>query len=174
MTKYIKQINTQKDILYNNILLLSRNKLFYTKFDLIDTFQNRIHLIFIHISFIFIKIKQNKKNQIYKIFYQKMFDLIFNKIELNMREIGYGDSVINKNMRFLIKTFYNILFSCEKYKEMNMSDKNKFLNRYLEQNDTKKNTINKDIIEYFNKYEAFCFDLSSDSVLSGELKFNYK
>ena len=27
---------------------------------LIDTFQNRIHLIFIHISFIFIKIKQNK------------------------------------------------------------------------------------------------------------------
>ena len=32
---------TKKDILYNNILLLSRNKLFYTKFDLIDTFQNR-------------------------------------------------------------------------------------------------------------------------------------
>ena len=91
MSKYIKQINTQEDILYNNILLLSRNKLFYTKFDLNDTFQNRIHLIFIHISFIFIKIKQNK-NKIYKIFYQKMFDLIFNKIELNMREIGFGDT----------------------------------------------------------------------------------
>ena len=27
----------------------NKNKLFYTKFDLIDTFQNRIHLIFIHI-----------------------------------------------------------------------------------------------------------------------------
>ena len=90
-----------------------------------------------------------------------------------MREIGFGDTTINKNMRFLIKTFYNILFICEKYKRMNMSDKNIFLNRYLVQNNTKNITINNDIIEYFNKYEAFCFDLSSDSVLNGELKFNY-
>ena len=48
-----KPLSSQKDILYNNILLLCRNKLFYTKLDLIDTFQNRIHLIFIHISYIF-------------------------------------------------------------------------------------------------------------------------
>ena len=174
MLKYIKQINTQENILYNNILLLSRNKLFYTKFDLIDTFQNRIHLIFIHISFIFIKIKQNNKSQIYKIFYQKIFDLTFNKIELNMREIGFGDSTINKNMKFLVKTFYNILFICEKYKEMNADDKNKFFNKYLELNSIKNIAINKGIIEYFDKYEAFCFDLKPDSVLKGKLKFNYK
>ena len=51
MLKYIKQINTRENILYNNILSLSRNKLFFTKFDLTDTFQNRIYLIFLHISF---------------------------------------------------------------------------------------------------------------------------
>ena len=174
MTKYIKQVNAQKDILYNNILLICRNTIFYTKFDLIDTFQNRIHLIFIHISFIFIKKKQNDKNKIYKIFYQEMFDLIFNKIDLNMREIGFGESAINKNMRFLVKTFYSILFSCEKYKEMNLDTKNIFLNKYLELNNIKNTTNNKDIIEYFDKYEAFCVDLNLDSVLKGELKFNYK
>ena len=174
MSKYIKQISTQEDKLYNNILLFSRNKLFYTKFDLIDTFQNRIHLIFIHISFIFIKIKQNNKNQIYKKLYQKLFDLTFNKIELNMREIGFGDTTINKNMKFLVKTFYSILFNCEKYKEMRTNDKNEFFNKYLELNNIKNNTINKDIIEYFDKYEAFCFDLKTDSVLKGKLKFNYK
>ena len=174
MLKYVNYINTQKDILYNNILLLSRNKLFYTKLNLIDSFQNRIHLIFIHISFIFIKIKQNNKNKIYKIFYQKIFDLTFNKIELNMREIGFGDSTINKNMKFLVKTFYSILFNCEKYKEMRTNDKNEFLNKYLELNNIKNNSINKGIIEYFDKYEAFCFDLKTDSVLKGKLKFNYK
>ena len=174
MSKYIKQIGSQEDNLYNIILLLSRNKLFYTKFDLIDTFQNRIHLIFIHISFIFIKIKQNNKSQIYKIFYQKVFDLTFNKIELNMREIGFGETIINKNMKFIVKTFYNILFICEKYKEMNADDKNKFFNKYLELNSIKNIAINKGIIEYFDKYEAFCFDLNPNSVLKGELKFNYK
>ena len=174
MSKYIKQINTRENILYNNILLLSRNKLFYTKFDLIDTFQNRIHLIFIHISFIFIKIKQNNKNRIYKIFYQKIFDLIFNKIELNMREIGWSDVTINKNMKFLVKIFYNILFNCENYKKMNSNSKNIFLSKYLEQNHIRKDTNNTALVEYFNKYEAFCFDLSPDSVLKGDLRFNYK
>ena len=174
MLKKLTQNNTQESILYNNILLLSRNRLFYTKFDLSDSFQNRIHLIFLHISFLFIKIKQNKGNKKYKTFYQKIFDLIFNKIELNMREIGFGDSTINKNMRYLIKTFYNILFSCEKYKKMNPNTKNIFFNKYLRLNNIKNTTNNKDIIEYFDKYEAFCFDLKPDSVLKGKLKFNYK
>ena len=174
MSKYIKQINTPEDTLYNSILLLSRNKLFYTKFDLNDTFQNRIHLIFIHISFMFIKIKQNNKDQVYKIFYQRLFDLIFINIESNMREIGYGDTTINKNMNFLTKTFYNVLINCEKYKQMKAKTKNIFFNKYLEQNNIRNTTNNKGIIEYFNEYAAFCFDLSSDSVLKGELKFNYK
>jgi len=174
MNKYKNDIKMQNDILYNNILLLCRNTLFYTKFDLIDTFQNRIHLIFIHISFIFIKIKQNNKNKIYKTFYQKTFDLIFNKIESNMREIGFGDVTINKNMRYLVKTFYNILFSCEKYKKMSVDDKNNFFNKYLKLNNVKNSSNNEGLIDYFNKYEAFCFDLTSDSVLKGELKFNYR
>ena len=168
-----KQDKSQKDNLYNSILLLSRNKLFYTNFYLNDTFQNRIHLIFIHISFIFIKIKQTNDKSMYKIFYQEMFDLIFNKIELNMREIGFGDVTINKNMKFLVKTFYNILINCEDYKLINKDKKCDFLNKYLSLNDAIKITNNHEIIEYFNKYEAFCFDLRPDSVLKGELKFKY-
>ena len=37
-----------------------------------------------------------------------------------------------------------------------------------------KNMTNKAmLVEYFDKYHAFCFDLNEDSVLKGELKFNY-
>jgi len=49
-----------------------------------------------------------------------------------------------------------------------------FLLKYLSQNENKKSTINIELIEYFNKYQAFCFDLGSDSVLKGDLNFNYK
>ena len=166
--------NTQANSLYNNILLLSRNKLFYTKFALSDTFQNRIHLIFIHISFLFIKMKQNNDSNIYKAFYQKIFDLIFKKIELNMREIGYGDVVINKNMKSLVKTFYNILIHCENFKEKNFNVKNIFFLKYLDRNKDQKTANCMLLIKYFEKYQAFCFDLSSDSVLKGYIKFNYK
>ena len=174
MSKNSIKINTQEDILYNNILSLSRNKLFFTKFGLADTFQNRIYLIFIHISFLFIKIKQNNQKEIYKIFYQKMFDLIFKNIELNMREIGYGDIVTNKNMKFLVKTFYNILLNCENFNWRSLNLKKMFFFKYLEHNNMKKKADNVPLIEYFDKYQAFCLDLSLDSVLKGDLNFMYK
>ena len=174
MTKHINQVKAQKDIFYNNILSLCRSTLFYTKFDLIDTFQNRIHLIFIHISFIFIKIKQDNKNRMYKIFYQKMFDLIFNRIELNMREIGYGDTVINKNMKFLVKTFYSILSNCVNFNEKSLNAKKMFFLKYLTRNNVKEKGDYTSLIEYFAKYLTFCFDLSFDSVLKGKLNFKYK
>ena len=174
MFKNSKKINTQEDILYNNILSLSRNKLFFTKFGLADTFQNRIYLIFMHISFLFTKIKQNNQKEIYKVFYQKMFDLIFNNIELNMREIGYGDTIINKNMKFLVKTFYNILLNCENFNKRSLNLKKMFFFKYFTYNNMKKKADNVPLIEYFDKYQAFCFDLSPDSVLSGDLNFNDK
>ncbi len=174
MSKNSIKINTQEDILYNNILSLSRNKLFFTKFGLADTFQNRIYLIFMHISFLFTKIKQNNQKEIYKVFYQKMFDLIFNNIELNMREIGYGDTIINKNMKFLVKTFYNILLNCENFNKRSLNLKKMFFFKYLTHNNMKKKADNVPLIEYFDKYQAFCFDLSLDSVLKGNLNFKYK
>ena len=173
MLNLFSQKNHKENKLYNTILVLSRNKLFYTKLSLSDTFQNRINLIFIHISFLFIKLKQNN-NPSYKKFYQKIFDLTFRNIELNIREIGYGDVTVNKKMKILVRTFYNILFNCEKYKEMTIDAKSEFLNKFLEANNIKNITNNKGLIEYFNKYEAFCFDLTPDSVLKGELKFDHK
>ena len=71
MSKNIEQNITKESILYNNILLLSRNKFFYSKINLSDTFQNRIYLIFIHISFIMIRSKLINRDKEYKIFYQK-------------------------------------------------------------------------------------------------------
>jgi len=169
-----KQIKDQENKLYIKILFLARNKLFYTKLGLVDTFQNRINLIFLHVSFLFIKLKQRDNSQLYKEFFQKMFDFVFNKIELNMREIGYGDMMVNKNMKFLVKVFYDILLNCENYKKKSIKSKNLLLLKYLKQNADKKSTDNIGLVEYFDKYQAFCFDLSPDSVLSGDLNFNYK
>ena len=168
-----KNNNSYETMLYNKILVLSRNKLFYKDFNVADTFQNRIYLIFIHFSFILnITKKQNRLD--FKDFYQRIFDLVFNKIELYMREIGYGDTVINKNMKFLVKIFYNILLDFKSYRKKTMDQKNTDLIKYLKYDKSEKATINNNLIDYFDKYEAFCFDLKSDSVLKGELNFNYK
>ena len=174
MTEYIKKMKSQEGKLYNKILLLSRNKLFYTKFGLKDSFENRINLIFLHISFLFIKTKQENEQLKYKKFNQKLFDYTFKKIEHNMREIGYSDTMVNKKMKFLIKIFYNILLDSMKYTDKNLKNKNVYLLKYLSQNEDIKDVSNTALVGYFDKYQAFCFDLSPDSVLNGDLNFYNK
>ena len=174
MFNFINKKSDKEQLLYNKILFLSRNKLFYTKMQLRDTFQNRIMLIFLHISFIFVRSKHVKQNDIYKNFFQRLFDLMFNKIDQNMREIGYGDVTVNKNMKHLIKNFYNILLDCEKYNLKNSKDKSLFFSNYLRVENDKKDIKNNDLVNYFDKYQAFCLDLTLDSVLKGNLNFNYK
>ena len=174
MKRTLNQNSTKENVLYKSILLLSRNELFYTKFSLSDTFQNRIHLIFIHTSFLFINLKRNNENLKLEDFKQRLFDLTFKKIEQNMREIGYGDVVVNKNMKFLVKNFYNILLKCETYRNDDKASKNAFFLKYLNYEKNEKAVNSMHLIEYFDKYELFCIDLNPDSVLEGDLSFKYE
>ena len=167
-------LKKSETLLYNKIIFLSRNKLLYKEFGLKDTFQNRINLIFVHICFIFIKIKLNNNNLNFKRFYQKMFNFVFKKVELNMRELGYGDTSVNKNMKFLVKSFYNILLRCENYKKNSNEQKKLFLSNYFSFNNTINVKHSHNLIDYFDKYSTFCLDLSVDNVLKGELNFIYK
>ena len=174
MFSYYSQKFTLEKKLYNNIIYLSRNKIFYTKFNLSDTFQNRINLIFFHISFLLNKINHKNKSKKHKEFEQKVFDFTFNSIELNMRELGHGDVTVNKNMKFLVKTFYKMLLNCENYNKKKENDKVMFLLDYLSTKNETKAQNNTNLVDYFNKYQAFCFDLCLDSVLKGDLNFTYK
>ena len=175
MFNFSKKNKFNESVLYNKILSLSRNKLFFLNLNLADTFENRVNLIFFHTSFIFIKFRRIGHNKYYEMFTQNLFDYIFKKIESNMRENGLGDTTINKNMKFLVKVFYSILLKCESFKTITQKEKNHFLSKYLLINKMSKKPINIDLVDYFDKYESFCFDLSSDSVLSGKINFkNYK
>ena len=60
--------------------------------------------------------RENEKNN-----QQDIFDFFFKQIELNCRELGYGDTTVNKKMKVLIRLFYEILiFDCELNKSPNI------------------------------------------------------
>ena len=52
--------------------------------------------------------------------------------------------------------------------------KSTFFSQYLKSNTNKKMINNDKLIKYFHAFQTFCFDLSSDSVLKGDLNFNYQ
>lgn len=132
--------------LYNKMLFKSRSLKIYKKYGVKDSLSNKIFLLLIHFSFIFNKIKNNDLE-----YNQKIFDYLFLRIETDLREVGFGDMSINKNMKTLVNKFYFILkkfnnfHNCSKKKKINLF--NNLLN-FVNNDDKKLNNI----IEYFNKF----------------------
>ena len=156
--------------MYNKIVFLTRENFFYKDFKLSDSFSNRIYLIFFHLCFILIalKNKESDKND-----QQAIFDFFFKQIELNCRELGYGDITVNKKMKDLIKLFYEILIQCNNWKQLQIDNKNNLLLNFFSNKYDNKILTNK-LVNYFDKFALFIEDISLNSITKGVFNFVYK
>ena len=157
--------------LYNKLVQLSRNKFFYQELKLSDNFQTRALLIFFHLAIIF-KTKKNSKN---KKVLQNLFDNTFQNIEIDIRELGYGDTKVNKTMKTLSKIFYDILLSHDKKKLFSFNNNTLLLKKYFYDVEKTRDLgkINK-LADYLEKFQNFCFDLDVDNMLNGSIDFKYR
>ncbi len=156
--------------LYNKLLILSRNIFFYKKIKLADTFETRIYLMFVHFSIFMIVFKKKKIK-----FNQSDYDSLFNNIENDLRELGFGDISVNKKMKELNKIMYDILLKIES-KESN--DKNfkvndKLLKKYFNLSNIK-NDYEKDLFyDYFVSFFNYCFAKTSNNMVEDSIKFKF-
>ena len=125
--------------------------------------------MFMHFSIMMIICKKKKVK-----FDQKSYDLLFNKIENNLRELGYGDVAVNKKMKELNKILYDILLKIEIHKNI---DKNGFkinhkliLNYFDDLKDPKTSNF-KDMETYFCDFYHYCFEFSVDNMLHNAINF---
>tara|TARA_B110000014_G_C20062236_1_gene553280 strand:+ start:654 stop:1127 length:474 start_codon:yes stop_codon:yes gene_type:complete len=132
--------------IYNNLIKLTRNKYIFENISNKETFSDRLTIFFFHFAF-FLKVY---KNQTSKKDLQNLYDFVFKQIELSIREIGYGDSSVNKKMKLYVNLMFSIINKVELWKKLNLSEKTKFLSDFVE---VKKESPF--FINYFNKYEDY-------------------
>jgi len=132
--------------IYNNLIKLTRNKFLYLNINEKETFSDRIIFLLLHTSFFF-KIFKKKSNREEL---QKIHDLIFNQIEISIREIGYGDVSINKNMKKYVNFFYDILSKIDNWEDYNLNQKSDILNKII--NSPKNVSL---FVDYFDKLSSF-------------------
>jgi len=131
---------------YNNLIKLTRNKYIFENISNKETFSDRLTIFFFHFAF-FLKVY---KNQTSKKDLQNLYDFVFKQIELSIREIGYGDSSVNKKMKLYVNLMYSIIDKVELWKKLNLSEKTKFFSDFIK---VKKESPF--FINYFNKYEDY-------------------
>ena len=128
--------------LYNKTLIDSRNPDIF-KNHILDDLNNKVLIFLIFLSKIFNNISKNDEN------YQKLFDYIFNRIEIDLRELGYGDMSVNKKMKIIVTKFYSILIDFKNYSEQSNSHKIEILSKYFSKIEKKD-----DFIKILNTYFA--------------------
>ena len=166
MFTFYKKHNNQ---LYNRLIGLSRDKFFYDNIKLSDDFETRILLIFFHLAII-LKIAKGSKYQKKS---QETFDNIFLNIEYNIRELGYGDVFVNKKMKSLNKTFYDILINLDKEKILFSRNTDLLKKYFFTKGKTEEEKMHK-LAEYLRKFKDFCFDLDVNIMLNGSIDFKYR
>jgi len=157
-------------ILYNNLLELVRKKELYIHYNIEDSFTARIFLIFFLASFLLIRLKKLSNS---KKVSQDIFDGIFNYIELNTRELGFGDVYVNKKMKILTKSFYSILLECEKYEKTKHNDFVNFISLNFYSNKNQKKECSEKLAKFFNLFNDFSSKLTLENIKKGDIKFNY-
>ena len=114
--------------LYNNFIKLTTNKYLYRGIQSQqDVFSDRLTLFLLHFAF-FLKEFKNSENQ--KIL-QEIYDFNFKQIELNIREIGYGDQSVNKRMKDYINNFHAIISNIHFWNELDKVEKEKKISPFL-------------------------------------------
>ena len=154
-------MNSKYINIYNNLVNLTRNKDLYKNFINQDTFSDRLTILLLHFAF-FLKIykKDNSKNIL-----QDIYDYIFRQLELNIREIGYGDQSINKKMKDYINIFYAMIDKIDNLEDLSTEHRETLLSKFIDkQSDPKYLAI------YFEKYRQNLINNPLNSYLKGVLK----
>ena len=155
--------------LYNTLLLLSRNILFYKKMKLPDNFETRIYLMFLHFSIMMIVYKKKGKK-----FNQNSYDSLFHNIEGSLREMGFGDVSVNKKMKDFNKILYDILLKIDKSDKKEFTINKKLIFKYFKELDKSNDTIYLVFERYFKNFYSFCFEISLENMIRKAVKFkNY-
>ena len=132
--------------IYNNLIKLTRNKSLFEKLNIQDSFYDRMIVFFIHFAF-FLKIYKKEDNKQYL---QKLYDFVFNQIDISLQEAGHGDTTINKKMKNYVSIFHSIIKKVDYWESLKNEEKTNFFSTFFEHS-----IESSYFVVYFEKYRNF-------------------
>ena len=156
--------------IYQKIVNISRNKIFYTKYNVPDTIDGRFDMLVL-ITIIVVHRLSKIKNEGSELS-QKIFDIVFKDLDYSLRELGAGDVSVANNMKKLISSYmgrqkiYLKAFKNDDEKLLVIA----FKNNIFRNNDQKENLIlllSKNIFKINKKLDL----IDDKKMLNGDFEF---
>ncbi len=97
--------------LYEEVVKQARQSIFYSELKVPDTPDGRYDMIMIHAFLLLYRLK--KDHRATATISQTVFDLLFEDMDKNLREMGFGDVGVSNRVKDMAKAFYGRIAAYE-------------------------------------------------------------
>jgi len=158
-------------MLYKTIVEQARQPAFYENCGVADTFDGRFDMISLHMILVMRRMKRDVE-QTHKLS-QALFDYMFDDIDLNLRELGFGDMGVLVRVKKRAEALYGRLKSYDQ--GLNLDDDaqlSEALKRNLYRDNDVTDTNLRTMTAYTRRQSMRLDNLDVNNLLAGKLEFD--
>ena len=167
-----KILNDAGHKLFSLVIKQSRLVVFYEELAVEDNLDGRFDLMSLHMAMILQKLDQNKKSKDATKLKQVFQEIMFDNLDLTLREIGVGDMGVGKKIKVMAEAFYGRMIAYQNL--FGAKNPEKMLN-VLQRNLYRERKVDIEILKTMTKYVYDQYDFveneSIENVMIGDLSF---
>ncbi|MCK5424226.1 MAG: hypothetical protein KAI89_02560 [Emcibacter sp.] len=92
--------------LFTEIVAQSRMPHFYSDWGIADTLDGRFDLIILHVSLVVRRFEKDDDNKQMALLIRHLREVLFENMDMSLREIGVGDMSIGKKVKVMAEAYY--------------------------------------------------------------------
>jgi cytochrome b pre-mRNA-processing protein 3 len=156
--------------LFDAIVRQSRDPYFYTEAQVADTVEGRFDMVALHAYLILRRLKTEGEEA--GALSQRLFDVMFDNFDENLRELGVGDIGIGRRIKKMASAFFGRV---KAYDEALATENNEDLKQALDRNLYKERAVDDNTLaemaRYMRQQDSFLAEQAMEVFFSGQGKF---
>lgn len=167
-----KKRNNAAHSLFSAVIEHSRVIKFYESYSVEDSLDGRFDLMSIHMAVVIEKLDHHKELKNVTEYKRVLQEIMFDNLDLTLREIGVGDLGVGKKIKVMAEAFYGRMIAYQNlFSVKNDAEMSDTLNRNLYREKTIETQVLKNMVSYV--YEQYEFIMKQDigAILEGKIEF---
>ena len=154
---------------YNLIVKQARCPDFYVKFGVPDTVDGRFEMVALHAYFILRRLKGEVPPAAE--FSQALFDVMFDDMDIGLREMGAGDMGVGKRVKAMVQAFYGRIAAYDAGLDGSPGELDEALERNLYRSMSPSPTCVRHLAAYIRNQDRHLRNLETDALYGAEFEF---
>ena len=168
--KKVGKVSSCAEEIYRKIVAQARTPVFYADLGVPDTVDGRFELITLHAFLVLRRLKPGTGRQCH--IGQALFDVMFEDMDLSLREMGAGDIGVGKRIKAMVQAFYGRIASYEAGLESVEGELEEALWRNLYGTSEPSAPLVSELDSYMRRQEAHLASIDIQDVKSGAFDFD--